>query len=160
MCFLGKRFSGSTDSCQRCVNCHWLGSDSWRKGTCILCIVVFFFKFLWLLSCLIYIYLVTVSLLLQIKGTFSRIRCMAQSSLDFQLPLWISSSQILLALNIFSLVIYFQLYNVVVDTEVTGKKLISNGKLKRRYTFIPLNKIASRTLSNDVVKRAEGLVSW
>ena len=84
---------------------------------------------------------------------------MAQSSLDFQLPLWISSSQILLALNIFSLVIYFQLYNVVVDTEVTGKKLISNGKLKRRYTFIPLNKIASRTLSNDVVKRAEGLVS-
>ena len=55
---------------------------------------------------------------------------------------------------------FFQLYNVVVDTEVTGKKLISNGKLKRRYTFIPLNKIASRTLSNDVVKRAENLVSW
>ena len=53
----------------------------------------------------------------------------------------------------------FQLYNVVVDTEVTGKKLISNGKLKRRYTFIPLNKIAARTLSDDVVKRAEGLVS-
>ncbi|XP_073227493.1 structural maintenance of chromosomes protein 2-like [Porites lutea] len=51
-----------------------------------------------------------------------------------------------------------KLYNVVVDTEVTGKKLISNGKLKRRYTFIPLNKIASRTLSGDVVKRAEGLV--
>lgn len=51
-----------------------------------------------------------------------------------------------------------KLYNVVVDTEVTGKKSISNGKLKRRYTFIPLNKIASRTLSNDVVKRAEGLV--
>ena len=48
---------------------------------------------------------------------------------------------------------------MVVDTEVTGKKLISNGKLKRRYTFIPLNKIASRTLSGDVVKRAEGLVS-
>ena len=53
---------------------------------------------------------------------------------------------------------YFQLYNVVVDTEVTGKKLISNGKLKRRYTFIPLNKIASRTVSKDVVKRAESLV--
>jgi len=57
------------------------------------------------------------------------------------------------------LLFVFQLYNVVVDTEVTGKKLISNGKLKRRYTFIPLNKIASRTLSNDVVKRAESLVS-
>ncbi|XP_068676105.1 structural maintenance of chromosomes protein 2-like isoform X1 [Montipora foliosa] len=51
-----------------------------------------------------------------------------------------------------------KLYNVVVDTEVTGKKLISNGKLKRRYTFIPLNKIAARTLSDDVVKRAESLV--
>lgn len=51
-----------------------------------------------------------------------------------------------------------KLYNVVVDNEVTGKKLISNGKLKRRYTFIPLNKIASRTLSDDVVKRAETLV--
>ncbi|RMX39519.1 hypothetical protein pdam_00006145, partial [Pocillopora damicornis] len=51
-----------------------------------------------------------------------------------------------------------KLYNVVIDNEVTGKKLISNGKLKRRYTFIPLNKIASRTLSNDVVKRAESLV--
>ncbi|XP_015779303.1 PREDICTED: structural maintenance of chromosomes protein 2-like [Acropora digitifera] len=51
-----------------------------------------------------------------------------------------------------------KLYNVVVDTEVTGKKLISNGKLKRRYTFIPLNKIAARTLSNDVVRRAESLV--
>jgi len=51
-----------------------------------------------------------------------------------------------------------KLYNVVVDTEVTGKKLISKGKLKRRYTFIPLNKISSRTLSNDVVKRAENLV--
>ena len=59
----------------------------------------------------------------------------------------------------FLLLCFFQLYNVVVDTEVTGKKLISNGKLKRRYTFIPLNKIASRTLSNDVVKRAENLVS-
>ena len=47
----------------------------------------------------------------------------------------------------------------MIDNEVTGKKLISNGKLKRRYTFIPLNKIASRTLSNDVVKRAESLVS-
>ena len=56
--------------------------------------------------------------------------------------------------------ILFQLYNVVVDTEVTGKKLISNGKLKRRYTFIPLNKIAARTLSDDVVKRAESLVSY
>ena len=31
-----------------------------------------------------------------------------------------------------------QLYNVVVDTEETGKQLLQKGKLKRRYTIIPL----------------------
>ena len=43
MYFIGKRFSGSTDTCQRCVNCHWLGSDSWRKGMCVLLIDAMFF---------------------------------------------------------------------------------------------------------------------
>ena len=38
MYFIGKRTSGSTDTCQRCVNCHWLGSDSWRKGMCVTCV--------------------------------------------------------------------------------------------------------------------------
>uniref|UniRef100_A0A8C9Q6T2 Structural maintenance of chromosomes protein 2 n=1 Tax=Spermophilus dauricus TaxID=99837 RepID=A0A8C9Q6T2_SPEDA len=33
-----------------------------------------------------------------------------------------------------------RLYNVVVDTEVTGKKLLEKGELKRCYTIIPLNK--------------------
>ncbi|XP_032230593.2 structural maintenance of chromosomes protein 2 [Nematostella vectensis] len=51
-----------------------------------------------------------------------------------------------------------KLYNVVVDSEVTGKKLLQNGQLKRRYTIIPLNKISHRTIANDVVKRAEQLV--
>uniref|UniRef100_A0A8C7JKX9 Structural maintenance of chromosomes protein 2 n=1 Tax=Oncorhynchus kisutch TaxID=8019 RepID=A0A8C7JKX9_ONCKI len=40
-----------------------------------------------------------------------------------------------------------KLYNVVVDTEVTGKKLLEKGELKRRYTIIPLNKISARTLN-------------
>ena len=48
---------------------------------------------------------------------------------------------------------------MVVDTEQTGKKLLEKGELRRRYTIIPLNKISSRTIPSDVVKRAEGLVS-
>ncbi|XP_077981159.1 structural maintenance of chromosomes protein 2-like [Glandiceps talaboti] len=51
-----------------------------------------------------------------------------------------------------------KLYNVVVDDEVTAKKLLQKGQLKRRYTFIPLNKIATRSINPDVVKRAESLV--
>ena len=53
-----------------------------------------------------------------------------------------------------------QLFNIVVDTEDTGKQLLQNGKLKRRYTIIPLNKISSRCISADVVKKAQSLVSW
>ena len=34
-----------------------------------------------------------------------------------------------------------RLYNVVVDTEVTGSQLLDKGKLKKRVTIIPLNKI-------------------
>uniref|UniRef100_A0A667XB53 Structural maintenance of chromosomes protein n=1 Tax=Myripristis murdjan TaxID=586833 RepID=A0A667XB53_9TELE len=44
-----------------------------------------------------------------------------------------------------------RLYNIVVDTEVTGKKLLEKGELKRRYTIIPLNKISARTLNQNVV---------
>ncbi|XP_053388241.1 structural maintenance of chromosomes protein 2-like [Mercenaria mercenaria] len=51
-----------------------------------------------------------------------------------------------------------KLYNVVVDTEQTGKQLLQKGELRRRYTIIPLNKISARSIPNDVVKRAEGLV--
>lgn len=51
-----------------------------------------------------------------------------------------------------------KLYNVVVDTEQTGKLLLQKGQLQRRYTFIPLNKISAHSIPGDVVKRAEGLV--
>ncbi|KAJ8000529.1 hypothetical protein DPEC_G00181060 [Dallia pectoralis] len=51
-----------------------------------------------------------------------------------------------------------RLYNVVVDTEVTGKKLLEKGELKRRYTIIPLNKISARTLNGNVVNAAKKLV--
>uniref|UniRef100_A0A4W5KP63 SMC hinge domain-containing protein n=1 Tax=Hucho hucho TaxID=62062 RepID=A0A4W5KP63_9TELE len=53
-----------------------------------------------------------------------------------------------------------KLYNVVVDTEVTGKKLLEKGELKRRYTIIPLNKISARTLNDSVVNTAKSLVRY
>ena len=48
-----------------------------------------------------------------------------------------------------------KLFNVVVDDENTGKLLLSKGKLKRRVTIIPLNKISHRTVSKDVLSAAE-----
>ncbi|NXV24243.1 SMC2 protein, partial [Cepphus grylle] len=50
-----------------------------------------------------------------------------------------------------------KLYNIIVDTEVTGKKLLEKGELKRRYTIIPLNKISARCLGQDMVKLAQTL---
>ncbi|XP_069623040.1 structural maintenance of chromosomes protein 2 isoform X1 [Ranitomeya imitator] len=51
-----------------------------------------------------------------------------------------------------------RLYNVVVDTEVTGKKLLEKGELKRRLTIIPLNKISARCIGDDTIKVAKNLV--
>ncbi|XP_042341746.1 structural maintenance of chromosomes protein 2 [Plectropomus leopardus] len=51
-----------------------------------------------------------------------------------------------------------RLYNIVVDTEVTGKKLLEKGELQRRYTIIPLNKISAKTLNDKVVTAAKNLV--
>ena len=51
-----------------------------------------------------------------------------------------------------------QLYNIVVDTEQTGKKLLTNGQLKRRVTIIPLNKVAGRSIEPEKIRRAEQLV--
>ncbi|PIK39131.1 putative structural maintenance of chromosomes protein 2 [Apostichopus japonicus] len=51
-----------------------------------------------------------------------------------------------------------KLYNVIVDTEVTGKKLLQKGDLRRRYTIIPLNKIAARSINDKTVKAAQQVV--
>jgi len=51
-----------------------------------------------------------------------------------------------------------KLYNVVVDSEITGKKLLKNGGLKRRCTILPLNKITGRPIDDATFKRAEALV--
>uniref|UniRef100_A0A0E0CBS2 SMC hinge domain-containing protein n=1 Tax=Oryza meridionalis TaxID=40149 RepID=A0A0E0CBS2_9ORYZ len=51
-----------------------------------------------------------------------------------------------------------RLYNVVVDTETTGKQLLQNGDLKRRVTIIPLNKIQTGTIPERVRQAARRLV--
>ncbi|XP_009987093.1 PREDICTED: structural maintenance of chromosomes protein 2, partial [Tauraco erythrolophus] len=50
-----------------------------------------------------------------------------------------------------------KLYNIIVDTEVTGKKLLEKGKLKRRYSIIPLNKISARCVGQETIKLAKAL---
>ena len=51
-----------------------------------------------------------------------------------------------------------QLYNVVVDTEETGKQLLQKGGLRRRYTIIPLNKISSHSIPDNTTRKAQSLV--
>ena len=43
-----------------------------------------------------------------------------------------------------------KLYNVVVQDEKVGKELLQNGRLKKRVTIIPLNKINAFKLSAQV----------
>lgn len=47
-----------------------------------------------------------------------------------------------------------KLYQVVVDEAITGKALLKNGKLKRRVTMIPLDKIQTRRVSSTACERA------
>lgn len=51
-----------------------------------------------------------------------------------------------------------RLYNVVLDTEVTAKKLLEKGELKHRYTIIPLNKISARCIAPETLRVAQNLV--
>ncbi|XP_050220819.1 structural maintenance of chromosomes protein 2-1-like isoform X2 [Mercurialis annua] len=51
-----------------------------------------------------------------------------------------------------------KLYNVVVDTENTGKQLLQNGDLRRRVTIIPLNKIQPHRVPQRVQLAATRLV--
>lgn len=47
-----------------------------------------------------------------------------------------------------------RLYNVVVDNERTASQLLEKGRLRKRVTIIPLNKIAARALSNQTIQLA------
>ncbi|KAI8564584.1 hypothetical protein RHMOL_Rhmol03G0191600 [Rhododendron molle] len=51
-----------------------------------------------------------------------------------------------------------KMFNVVVDTENTGKQLLQNGELRRRVTIIPLNKIQSHPVPLRVQNTAVRLV--
>jgi structural maintenance of chromosome 2 len=48
-----------------------------------------------------------------------------------------------------------RLYNVVVDSAETGTQLLQNGKLKKRVTIIPLNKISAFRASAEKVGAAQ-----
>ncbi|PTB80350.1 RecF/RecN/SMC protein [Trichoderma longibrachiatum ATCC 18648] len=48
-----------------------------------------------------------------------------------------------------------RLYNVVVDSEVTGTQLLQRGKLRKRVTIIPLNKIAAFKASAQTIATAQ-----
>ena len=51
------------------------------------------------------------------------------------------------------------LYNVIVDTDQTGKLLLQKGKLRNRATIIPLNKIDARgVISEEKIRAAQKLV--
>jgi len=50
-----------------------------------------------------------------------------------------------------------RLFNVVVDTEETGRALLEKGQLKKRVTIIPLNKINTRTIPSSVQAKADAL---
>lgn len=48
-----------------------------------------------------------------------------------------------------------RLYNVVVDTEVTGTQLLKGGRLRKRVTIIPLNKISTFKASAQTIATAQ-----
>jgi structural maintenance of chromosome 2 len=51
--------------------------------------------------------------------------------------------------------LFSQLFNIVVDNEVTGKLLLDKGKLQRRVTFIPLNKINGHVVDANTFEKAK-----
>ena len=51
-----------------------------------------------------------------------------------------------------------RLYNVVVDSAETGTQLLQNGRLKKRVTIIPLNKISAFKASAEKIGAAKKLV--
>jgi structural maintenance of chromosome 2 len=50
-----------------------------------------------------------------------------------------------------------RLYNVVVESDTVASQLLDKGRLQKRVTIIPLNKIVPRVLGADKIKRAHNL---
>lgn len=55
-------------------------------------------------------------------------------------------------------VILFQLYNIIVDTETTSKKILQHGQLQKRVTIIPLNRVTGKFIDQQTIALAEKLV--
>jgi structural maintenance of chromosome 2 len=51
-----------------------------------------------------------------------------------------------------------KLYNLVVDTDKTGKLILQHGELKRKTTIIPMNQIRAFVIPENVVRTAKNLV--
>lgn len=49
----------------------------------------------------------------------------------------------------------FKLFNVVVDTEKTGSLLLQRGRLSKRVTFVPLNRISSKVVRPEILNEAK-----
>lgn len=49
----------------------------------------------------------------------------------------------------------FKLFNVVVDTDKTGSLLLEKGRLRKRVTIVPLNKITSKVVRESIVNEAK-----
>jgi len=52
-----------------------------------------------------------------------------------------------------------KLFQVVVDEAITGKALLERGKLQKRVTIIPLDKIRPKHVPNSAAQRAESLAT-
>jgi structural maintenance of chromosome 2 len=50
-----------------------------------------------------------------------------------------------------------RLYNVVVENDQVAGQLLDKGKLQKRVTIIPLNKIIPKVIGGDKIKRAQSL---
>ncbi|XP_029659845.1 structural maintenance of chromosomes protein 2 [Formica exsecta] len=51
-----------------------------------------------------------------------------------------------------------KLYNVIVDTESTSKKILQYGQLQQRVTIIPLNRVTGKFMDQQTITLAERLV--
>jgi structural maintenance of chromosome 2 len=50
-----------------------------------------------------------------------------------------------------------KLYQIVVDTDETGKKILQHGQLKKRVTLVPLNKVQANELKPSVIQHASAM---
>lgn len=50
-----------------------------------------------------------------------------------------------------------RLYNVVVESDIVASQLLDKGRLQKRVTIIPLNKIVPKVIGADKIKRAQSL---